>query len=91
MPVFLVLLNFIGVLSGKSILKSWRVAILCIILFAGIATPAADLMSMFLLAAPIILLYFGAAGVAMLHDRRVEKKRAKELAEYGFDTQAASE
>lgn len=84
MPVFLVLLNFIGVLRGQSILKSWRVAILVIILFAGIATPAADLMSMFLLAAPIVILYFAAAGVAILHDRRVDKRQARELAEYGL-------
>lgn len=84
MPVFLVLLNFIGVLRGQSILKSWRVAILVIILFAGIATPAADLMSMFLLAVPIVILYFAAAGVAILHDRRVDKRQARELAEYGL-------
>lgn len=86
MPVFLVLLNFIGVLRGASILKSWRVAILCIILFAAITTPAADLMSMFLLAAPIVVLYFAAAGIAILHDKSVDKKRAKEFAEYGIDT-----
>ncbi|MGO1538603.1 MAG: twin-arginine translocase subunit TatC [Leucobacter sp.] len=85
MPVFLVFLNYIGTLRGMSILKSWRVAMLCIILFAGIATPAADLMSMFMLAAPIVVLYFGAALVAILHDRRVDKKRASELSEYGID------
>lgn len=85
MPVLLVLLNFIGVVRGQSILKSWRVAILLIILFAGIATPAADLMSMFLLAAPMVVLYFLAAGVAILHDRRVDKRTAKEFAEYGLD------
>ncbi|UOQ61010.1 twin-arginine translocase subunit TatC [Leucobacter rhizosphaerae] len=82
MPVLLVMLNFIGVLRGTSILKSWRMAILIIILFAGIATPAADLMSMFLLAAPIVVLYFGAAGIAIWHDRRVDKRRAAEVAEY---------
>jgi sec-independent protein translocase protein TatC len=82
MPVFLVLLNFIGVVRGASILKSWRIAILVIILFAAIATPAADLLSMFLLAAPIIVLYFMAAGIAILHDKRVDKKRAAELADY---------
>lgn len=85
MPVFLVLLNFIGVVRGMSILKSWRVAILAIILFAGIATPAADLASMFLLAAPIVVLYFAAAGVAILNDRRADKRRSADLAEYGID------
>ncbi len=86
MPVFLVMLNFIGVLRGQTILKGWRVAILVIILFAAIATPAADLMSMFMLAVPIVVLYFIAVGIALLHDRRVDKKRSAELADYGLDT-----
>ncbi|MBL3687155.1 twin-arginine translocase subunit TatC [Leucobacter zeae] len=85
MPAFLVLLNFFGVLRGASILKSWRVAIIVIILFAAIATPAADMMSMFLLAAPMVVLYFIAAGIAVLHDRRADKRRGDELAEYGID------
>lgn len=84
MPVLLVLLNFVGVVRGKSILKSWRIAVLCIVLFAAITTPAADLVSMFLLAAPIIVLYFIAAGVAIWHDRIADKRRSAELAEYGI-------
>ena len=40
LPVFLVLLNFAGVLSATSIIKSWRMAILVIVLFTAIATPA---------------------------------------------------
>ncbi|WP_243752305.1 twin-arginine translocase subunit TatC [Leucobacter weissii] len=90
MPVFLVLLNFIGVLRGRSILASWRVAILCIVLFAAITTPAADLMSMFLLAAPIVVLYFLAAGITILHDRRVDKREAAALAEYLGDDQPSA-
>ncbi|QYM77243.1 twin-arginine translocase subunit TatC [Leucobacter luti] len=85
LPALLVMLNFMGILRGKSILKSWRVAILCIILFAAITTPAADLMSMFLLAIPMIVLYFSAAGIALLHDRRVDKRRSAELAEYDLE------
>jgi sec-independent protein translocase protein TatC len=76
LPVFLVILNFAGVLSAKAILKSWRIAILAITLFTAIATPAADVLSMFLLAIPMLVLYFGAAGIAHLHDRRVAKRRA---------------
>ena len=86
-PVFLVLLNFIGVLSGKAILKSWRGAILGIILFAGITTPAADLVSMFLLAIPMVLLYFLAALIATLHDKRVAKRQAAEFAEYDLNAE----
>lgn len=70
LPVFLVLLNFIGILSGKAILKSWRIAIILIMLFTAIATPSADVVSMFLLAVPLVILYYASAGVASLHDRR---------------------
>jgi sec-independent protein translocase protein TatC len=73
LPVFLVLLNFAGVLSAAAILKSWRWAVLVITLFTAIATPAADIVSMFLLAIPMVLLFFGAAFVAWLHDRRVRR------------------
>jgi len=91
LPVFLVLLNFIGVLRGSSILKSWRPAILLIIVFAAITTPAVDIGSMSLLALPIAVLFFAAAGVAILHDRRVDKRRASELSEYDLDDAAASD
>ena len=78
LPVFLVLLNFIGVMSGKSIIKSWRWAILLIMVFCAIATPSADVGSMFLLAIPMVVLYFIAAGVALWHDR-IAAKRADAL------------
>lgn len=77
LPVFLVLLNFIGILSAKAILKGWRIAILAICLFTAIATPAADLFSMFLLAIPMVLLYFVAVGITQLHDRRAARRLAQ--------------
>lgn len=87
LPVLLVMLNLIGVVRGQTILKGWRVAILIIILFAAIATPAADVWSMFILAIPMIVLYFIATGIALLHDRRIDKRQASEFAEYGLDSQ----
>jgi sec-independent protein translocase protein TatC len=73
LPVFLVLLNFVGVLSARSIIASWRWALILIVLFTAIATPSADVLSMFLLAIPIAGLYFAAYGVAAIHDRRAVK------------------
>jgi len=79
LPVFIVLLNFAGVISASSIIKSWRIAVLVITLFTAIATPAADVVSMFLLAIPMVVLYFAAYGIAFLHDRRAAKRaRARE-------------
>lgn len=83
LPVFLVLLNFIGVLSAKGILKGWRVAILTITLFTAIATPAADPFSMFLLAIPMVFLYFVAVGVAFWHDAIAAKKAHRLETELG--------
>lgn len=77
LPVFLVLLNFVGVLSAKAIIASWRWALIGIAMFTAIATPAADVISMFLLAIPMVLLYFAAYGVAFLHDRRAAKVAMK--------------
>jgi sec-independent protein translocase protein TatC len=84
LPVFLVLLNFIGVLSAKAIIQGWRWAIVTIALFTALATPAADVVSMILLAIPMIILYFVAAGIAAINDARLAKKAAKLLR--GADT-----
>jgi sec-independent protein translocase protein TatC len=84
LPAFLVLFNAMGILSGSSIIRSWRMAILAITVFTAIATPAADVMSMFLLAVPMVLLYLLAAGIALLNDKR-RSRRVKTLeAEYGL-------
>jgi sec-independent protein translocase protein TatC len=74
LPVFLVLLNFIGILSAKGILKGWRWAVLAITLFTAIATPAADPFTMLLLAAPMVALYFAAWGISALHDRAAARR-----------------
>lgn len=75
LPVFMVALNFAGVLTGKAMLKGWRVAILVASLFAAIATPAADIGSMLLLAGILVVLYFAAALLSLLFDRRKNKRR----------------
>jgi sec-independent protein translocase protein TatC len=80
LPVFLVLLNFTGVLSAKAIIKGWRWAVVGITAFTALATPAADVVSMFLLAIPMLGLYFLAAFIAWIHDKRQAKKTAKALA-----------
>jgi sec-independent protein translocase protein TatC len=77
MPVVLVLLNFAGVITAQNILKSWRLAILVSAVVGAIATPVAEPMAMFLLMAPLMILYFAAAGVATLHDKRLARKSAQ--------------
>jgi len=84
LPVFLVSLNLIGVLSGRAILKPWRFAIFGITVFVAAFSPTADPLSMAALALPLIVFYFGAGGIALL----VDKKRDKKSKQIG-DNQAA--
>jgi len=74
LPVFLVALNLIGAVSGKGILRPWRIWIFLITLFVAGFTPSPDPLSMIALAVPLILLYFMAGGIALLNDRRRRKK-----------------
>lgn len=74
LPVFLVALNVAGIMSGRAILKGWRVAIIIATVFAALATPAADVVSMLMLAGILIVLFFAAAGLSLLFDRRKRKR-----------------
>lgn len=76
LPVFLVALNFAGVMSGRAILKGWRIAIIIATVFAALATPAADVISMLMLVSILIVLFFAAAGLSLLFDRRKRKRDA---------------
>ena len=78
LPVFLVTFNAIGFLSGKAILRPWRAWIFGITLFIAGFTPSADPLSMILLAIPLIALYFGAGGIAILNDKRRARKSQSE-------------
>jgi sec-independent protein translocase protein TatC len=77
MPVVLVLMNFAGLVTGKGILNSWRIALVIIATVSALATPTAEPMSMFLLMAPLTLLYFIAVGISITNDKRRAKKLSK--------------
>lgn len=69
-PLVLVLLNLVGLLSGRRMLSWWRYIIVGTLIFAAVATPTGDPMTMSVLAAPILVLLFGAIGISLLNDRR---------------------
>jgi sec-independent protein translocase protein TatC len=52
------------------------VAILIATLFSALATPAADIISRLMLAGILTVLFFAAAGVSMLFDRRKARRLA---------------
>jgi sec-independent protein translocase protein TatC len=77
LPVFLVLLNLIGVLTGRGILKGWRVALLLIAVIAAIATPVSDPMSMLLLMIPLAFLYAISGLISLANDKAKAMRRPK--------------
>jgi len=75
-PVLLLILNFFGIASGKSMLHAWRWIVVGAFFFGAIATPNGDPLGMTIIALPIMVLCFGAIGLAVLNDRRVAGKTA---------------
>ncbi|WP_370518456.1 twin-arginine translocase subunit TatC [Nostocoides sp. HKS02] len=75
MPVLLVALNAIGLLPASAMLRAWRPAVFGIFVVSAIATPTPDAFTMFLLAIPLVGLYFAAIGVSKLIERSRGKNR----------------
>jgi sec-independent protein translocase protein TatC len=80
-PVVLVAVNMAGVVRGKTILKAWRITILLVTIVSAMAAPGADAFSMFFLAVPLLVLYFGAIGLCILNDKRRDRRTSKLAAE----------
>ncbi len=70
LPVFVVLLNFAGIVSSKALRKHRSTVIFLIFVFAAVATPTGDPFNMTILALPMVILYEVAGFIAWLHDRR---------------------
>ncbi|MGV3150397.1 twin-arginine translocase subunit TatC [Rothia sp. 11273D007AR] len=77
LPVLLVGLNFIGLISGKAMLKSWRWVVLIVAIIAAMAAPGGEIMSMVYLMVPLLFFFFLAIGISLLNDKRRAKKRAR--------------
>lgn len=78
LPVVLVVLNLAGIVSARALAHSWRYAVVAIVLFSALATPSADVMSMFVVAVPMTALYAAALAIAALHDRALARASVSE-------------
>lgn len=77
LPLLLVMLNLTGIVTGRRMLGWWRAMILGITVFAAVATPSTDPLSMLALAGPIWVLYFGAVLFSLVNDRRRRRREAE--------------
>ncbi|MFC7259549.1 MULTISPECIES: twin-arginine translocase subunit TatC [Streptomyces] len=77
LPLLLIMLNLTGILTGQRMLGWWRGMIMGITVFAAVATPSTDPLTMLALAGPIWILYFGAVAFSLLNDRRKRRREAE--------------
>ncbi len=90
LPVVLFGLNLVGLITGRQILKAWRITVFLVCLFAAMAAPGADAVSMFYLAVPMLVLFFAAIGLCLLNDKRRARRNAAREAEVGAAADQAS-
>lgn len=75
MPMLVFFLARFGTVSARFLVKQFRYAVLIIAILAAVITPSADVVTMGVFAAPMLLLYAVSIGVAWLFG----KKKPKEI------------
>ena len=77
LPLLVTALNRVGVLSAARLIHWQRMSIFLIFVFAAVATPSQDPISMCMLAVPMCILFEIAVLFAWLHDRRKARRQAE--------------
>ena len=80
-PLVVVLLNRIGAVSAAQLARARPWTLIAIFIFAAVATPTTDPLTMVILAAPMTVLYLIAEVIAKLTDRKKSKTAPDELAD----------
>ena len=70
MPAITYVLARIGIVNARLLIKSWKIAIVVILIVAAVASPTSDIPNMMLFAAPMIVLYVISIFVAWFFGKR---------------------
>ncbi len=76
LPLFALLMNLAGVLPASTLIAAWRWILVGIFVFAAVATPDGNPVTMTVLALPIMALLTAVMGIAWLNDRRKRRRAA---------------
>jgi sec-independent protein translocase protein TatC len=64
-PLLVAFLAKVGMVTEKTLIRFWRISVVLIFIISGVLTPP-DPISIFLMAIPMVFLYFASVGVAWL-------------------------
>jgi len=70
MPAITYVLSRIGIVNASLLIKSWKIAIIIILIVAALVSPTADIPNMMLFAAPMMCLYVVSIFIAWFFGRR---------------------
>lgn len=70
MPAITYVLSRIGIVSAGFLVRSWKIAIVVILIVAAVASPTADIPNMMLFAAPMVVLYIVSIFVAWFFGKK---------------------
>lgn len=73
MPAITYVLSRIGLVNASFLMKSWKIAIIVILIVAAVVSPTADIPNMMLFAAPMMCLYVISIFIAWFFGRRRKK------------------
>ena len=80
MPAITYVLARIGVISAGLLLRSWKLAVVIILIVAALVSPTGDIPNMMLFAAPMMVLYAVSIGIAWFFGRKRQLAAASETA-----------
>jgi sec-independent protein translocase protein TatC len=90
LPVFVVMLNIVGILTAGTLRSWWRGLTFGVFVFAALATPTGDPWTMLALATPMIGLLLIAFGICWLNDRRRARRGELDAWDDDLDDDTAS-
>ncbi len=70
MPAISYVLSRIGVISAGILIKSWKIALVVILIVAAFVSPTGDIPNMMLFATPMMVLYLVSIGIAWIFGRK---------------------
>ena len=75
-PILAITAQAMGLVQARTLFRQWRYGIVIIAVIAALITPSSDPVSMFALAVPLWLFYFGSAFVGLIIQRRKARRES---------------